>query len=85
MSFEIPEPKPFPLKSLQAFLIPDQLLAVKMFYAESLELLELKVNDWVSHTKAVIAVPGVISVADDMFYVTLSYVPASEGTQDARG
>lgn len=82
MSFELKEPKPFPLNSLQAFLIPDQLLSVKMFFAESLETLELKVNDWVTRTKSVIAVPGVISVVDGMFYITLSYVLASEGVVD---
>jgi|LakMenEpi03Aug12_release.lakeMendotaPanAssembly.Ray.scaffolds.fasta_scaffold448746_3 hypothetical protein len=84
MTFEITDPKLFPLKSLQTFLIPDQLLSLKLFYAESLDLLELKVNDWVSSTKSIIAVPGVVSISADMFYVTLSYVPSSEGIQDDR-
>jgi hypothetical protein len=75
--------KTFPVDSLQAFLLPNQVLQLKLFAADSLEDLEEQINDWVRSTHAIVAVPGAITISGGLLRVGLSYVPASEGVSHA--
>jgi len=78
-----PSAKTFPVDSLQNFLIPNQVLQLKLFCDDSLEGLEKQVNDWIRSTQAVVAVPGVIAISGGLLRIGLSYVPASEGATHA--
>lgn len=81
--FAVDQEVDFPLKSLRSFLVPDQLVAFRTFKGSSPEDLDRQLQSWITTTKSIIVVPGPISVVDDVFYIAVSYVPASEGTTDA--
>lgn len=82
-SFSLPSDQQFPIASLRHFLLPDQLVFVQVFQAETVQDLIDKVNSWVDSSKSVIAVPGCVSVSADVYYLTLTYVPATSGINNA--
>jgi hypothetical protein len=82
-SFSFPENQQFPIASLRHFLLPDQLVSVQVFQAETVQDLIDKVNSWVDSSKSVIAVPGCVSVSAGVYYLTVTYVPATSGINNA--
>jgi hypothetical protein len=80
--FKIPNPVDFPLASLRQFLLPDQVMRLKVFQAASVAELEVQIKDWLNESKSIIAVPGPISVVNYVYFLALTYVPSSEGTEN---
>jgi hypothetical protein len=73
-------PSKFPLASLREFLVPDQLVQLRTFMAPNIEELDRQINEWVKETKAIIAVPGPLTVLGDAgISVSLTFVPATAG------
>lgn len=68
-----------PIPSLRQFLLPAQVLSVKLFEAATLEELETAVNSWVGQTKNIVAVCGPIYRVDPSSPLSLcvTFVPAT--------
>ncbi len=72
-------PVEFPLPSLRQFLMPDQVVQFRSFIAPNIEELDHQINAWVNETKAIIAVPGTLTMLGDQGVgLCLTYVPAAE-------
>lgn len=68
----------FPISSLREFLLPSQLVGVRMFEADNLQALDDKVNRWIFDTKSIVAIPSSISrTADGNYMIAISFVPAN--------
>lgn len=72
---EVPE---FPLPSLRQFLVPGQVVHVRTFLAPNLEELDRQINGWINETKAIVAVPGPVTVGESKVSLALTYVKAAE-------
>lgn len=70
----------FPIPSLREFLVPDQLVKLRVFQAKTLEELEEQVNLWVNSTQSLIVVPGQLFITADSCSLALTYLPAVENT-----
>lgn len=68
-----------PISSLRQFLLPSQILAVKVFEAATVEGLETEVNRWLDETKNIVVVCGPIHRADAAASLSMpvTYVPAT--------
>ncbi len=69
----------FPINSLRHFLLPDQLVQVKSFSANSLAELDAVINAWVTETQSVIAVVGPLVKAENAYTLSLTFVSSVEG------
>lgn len=75
------KPTEFPLPSLRQFLIPDQVVHFRSFIAANIEELDHQINEWVRESKAIIAVPGTLTLLGDQGVgLCLTYVNAAEST-----
>jgi hypothetical protein len=75
------KPTEFPLPSLRQFLIPDQVVHFRSFIAANIEELDHQINEWVRESKAIIAVPGTLTLLGDQgVSLCLTYVNAVEST-----
>lgn len=74
-----PVPREFPLPSLRQFLMPDQVVQLKIFQAPDLPALETAIRTWVQQTKAIIAALGPVSSVSGLMTLSLTYVAAAEG------
>lgn len=73
-------PTEFPLPSLRQFLIPDQVVLFRSFIADNIEELDHQINEWVRESKAIIAVPGTLTMlGEEGVGLCLTYVMAAEG------
>ena len=74
-------PTEFPLASLRQFLIPDQVVLFRSFIAANIEELDHQINEWVRESKAIIAVPGTLTLLGDQGVgLCLTYVNAVGST-----
>lgn len=69
----------FPIQSLRQFLMPDQVVLFKTFKAESIQELDNIINKWVDETKNIIAIPGVMTLLNNQYHLSLTYVMTVEG------
>jgi hypothetical protein len=70
----------FPIPSLRQSLLPDQLVRVRTFMANNIEELDGQINNWITDTKALIVIPGPVSLlAPNSVSISLTYVAAKEG------
>lgn len=73
------QPVEFPLPSLRQFLMPDQTVQLRTFMAPNIEELDRQINEWIHHTKAIIAIPGPLTLLGDSGVgLSLTYVSAGE-------
>ena len=80
----VEKPVDFPLPSLRDFMLPDQLVLIQSFEAETLQALDTEVNRWVQQTKSIIAIPSTITQAEGKYLLTLTYVPAATGNENGQ-
>ena len=71
----------FPINSLRHFLMPNQLVQLKSFEADSLDQLDAIVSAWVNATQNVIAIVGTPVKSNNKYAFSLTYVPAVEGNK----
>lgn len=71
----------FPINSLRHFMLPDQLVYLKSFEANSLEHLDVLVKQWVDQTASIIAVVGSPVKSNEKYLLSLTYVSAVEGNK----
>lgn len=69
----------FPIQSLRQFLMPDQVVLLKTFVADSTQELDNLINKWVDETKNIIAIPGVMTLLNNKYHLSLTYVMTVEG------
>jgi hypothetical protein len=70
-------PKEFPIASLREFLLPSQLVNVRLFEGSSLQDLDDKINRWIGETKSIVAIPSSVSkTSEGNYLIAISFVNA---------
>lgn len=86
------EPRQFPLPSLRDFMLPDQLVLVQSFEASSLIKLDEKINEWITSSGAIVAIPSPVNrvtegegiAVSTTYLISMTYLQAVEGNEHVK-
>ena len=73
-----------PLASVRPTLVPDSLVNVKVFEADSPDGVEAKINAWVVETQNLVVCPGPVHWTGSVATVALTYVEARSNDDPER-